>query len=97
MIYCSEVTRALLLLEHGPTLTKRLRALSIDQPHIIATGVADAVQEQTENAAAGRKRKAADAESFDGQNGFSAALSTSASAQSLSVTLLSSNHCPGTV
>ncbi len=44
VIYCSEVTRALLLLEHGPTLTKRLRTLTIDQTHLIAMGAADAVQ-----------------------------------------------------
>ena len=37
VIYCSSVTRALLVLEHGPALAPRLIALELDRAHCINT------------------------------------------------------------
>ncbi|MDR3736664.1 MAG: hypothetical protein P4L10_14165, partial [Acidobacteriaceae bacterium] len=93
-LYCSHVTRALLLLQFGAAagLDRRIIALDTEQPHTIVThrGRAEDMEEETFVAPDAelltRKRKRV-------QQSATGAVQ----AETFTVTLFPSNHCPGSV
>ena len=96
-IYCSSLTKALLVLEHGPQLADKLRALDTDQTHLIVVDKPTNAAAAESAAAAGTKRKAIVIEpepegyfSATGHAASAAAVGTSAAAASSSLVASSS-------
>ena len=101
-IHCSPITKAILALQFGPALNRRLVALELDRTHVIELQASEESAQQLQPGAAAaaaepRKRKHGEFASAASAAASSSPSPPAARASTFSVQLFSSNHCPGSV